>query len=306
MKIAVLTGGVGGAKFLRGLQQAGHGRDVTAIVNTGDDFAHMGLHISPDIDTTLYTLAGLSNRTLGWGREGESWNFMKAVKSLGGPDWFNLGDADMALHVMRTHRLARCEPLSAIIADFARAWGIDMAILPMSDDPVRTFCDTDQGRLPFQHYFVEKQCRPVMRSIDFVGAEQARPAPGVTAAIEAADAIFIAPSNPFLSIDPILAVTEIRHALINAKAPLVVISPIVGGTAVKGPTAKLMTELDLAVSNESIAAHYAGMIDILVHDQSDDSPGNFALSLAIDTMMKSDADKIRVAKAAVDIARSYR
>ena len=305
MKVVALTGGVGGAKFVRGLHLAGLGGDLTAIVNTGDDFTHLGLHVSPDIDTLLYTLAGLSNRTLGWGREGESWNFMAALKSVGGPDWFNLGDGDLALHVLRTHRLTGGETLSSIVSDYARAWGIEANILPMSDDPVRTVCHTQEGPLAFQEYFVREQCRPAMQRIIFEGAGEARATPGVIDAIVSAEAIFVAPSNPYLSVDPILAVSEIREALNSASAPVVVISPIVGGKAVKGPTSKLMHELGLEPSNDTIADHYGSLADAMVHDPSDAAPQSLT-ALAIDTMMRSDADKLRVARAAMDFAATLR
>ena len=248
MSVVVLTGGVGGAKLVLGLMQVVPAADLTAIVNTGDDFRHFGLAISPDIDTLLYTLSGKSNTELGWGRAGESWNFMAALRTLGAPDWFNLGDGDLALHVLRSARLAAGEPMSAITADFAKAWDIGPRVLPMTDDVVATRLETDAGLLDFQDYFVRLRCAPATSAIRFDGAEGARPAPGVVEAIAQADAIIIAPSNPFLSVDPLLAVPAIRAALVNAKAPVVAVSPIVGGTAVKGPTAKLMGELGLTVS----------------------------------------------------------
>lgn len=302
MKVVVLTGGVGGAKFVLGLQLCGLGSDLTAIVNTGDDFRHLGLHVSPDIDTLLYTLAGKANAVQGWGREGESWQFMEVLASLGGPRWFNLGDGDLALHVLRTHRLDQGDTLSAITADYARRWGIAARVLPMSNDPLRTFIETDEGTLAFQTYFVERQCQPVTRAIRFKGASQARPAPGVTEAISAADAIFIAPSNPWLSVDPVLAVPGIRSALGQADAPIIVISPLVGGQSVKGPTSKLMAELGIAATNASIADHYTGLCGGMVHDPSDAPPGTCA-ALATATLMTDDASKQHVARAALDFAR---
>jgi LPPG:FO 2-phospho-L-lactate transferase len=305
VKVVVLTGGVGGAKFVLGLQHCGEIGALTAIVNTGDDFQHLGLHISPDIDTLLYTLSGQANTAQGWGREGESWHFMAALKRLGGPDWFNLGDGDLALHVLRTERLARGDMLSEITMSFATAWGIGATILPMSDNQVSTWLDTDQGPLPFQTYFVEQQCRPVVRSIRFEGSAEAQPAPGAVEAIASADAIFIAPSNPYLSIDPILAVSGIADALRYADVPVIVVSPLVGGKAVKGPTAKLMAEFRMVADNDSIAAHYAGIIDGLVHDIGDNAQ-TVIPARATATLMTSLNDKIRVARAALAFANDLK
>jgi LPPG:FO 2-phospho-L-lactate transferase len=305
VKVVVLTGGVGGAKFVLGLQHSHGISALTAIVNTGDDFRHLGLSISPDIDTLLYTLSGKANVAQGWGREGESWNFMAALKSLGGPEWFNLGDGDLGLHVWRSERLAQGKALSAITSDIARAWGITATILPMSNDRVATEIETDIGKLAFQNYFVEHQCRPVVRGISFEGAAAALPAPGVLQAIAGADAIFIAPSNPFLSVDPILSVAAIKEALAKASAPKICISPLVGGTAVKGPTAKLMAELGIAISNQAIAAHYGDWLSGMLHDESDAAPKELA-ARATHTMMKNLEDKIRVAEAALGFARELR
>ena len=301
-RIVVLTGGVGGAKLVLGLIHAVPAAAVTAIVNTGDDFDHCGLAISPDIDTLLYTLSGKANAEQGWGRAVESWGFMAALRELGGEDWFQLGDGDLALHVLRTEALRRGETLSAITARFARAWGIGAAILPMSDDPVRTMVDTEEGELPFQRYFVARRCAPAVRAIRFEGADAARPAPGVTEAIAAADAILIAPSNPFLSVDPLLAVPGIRAALAETAAPVVAVSPIVGGKAVKGPTTKLMAELGIAASASAIAHHYAGLIDGLLVDERD-PPADLPIAEArCDTLMHSLDDRIRVARAALALA----
>lgn len=299
----VLTGGVGGAKFVLGLERSGLAENVTAIVNTGDDFHHVGLHVSPDIDTLLYTLSGKSNVAQGWGREGETWSFLAAVQELGGPDWFRLGDGDLALHVLRSARLASGEGLSTIIADFAKAWGIATRILPMSDDPVRTYVDTDEGELEFQRYFVGRQCAPRVTAIRFEGADAAHAAPGVVEAILSADAVFVAPSNPYLSVDPLLAVAQIAAALEETRAPVIAISPIVGGTAVKGPTAKIMAELNIAPDNDAIADHYAGFVDALLIDTSDAAPAAM-LSRAASTLMKTLDDKIAVASEAVALAHS--
>ena len=303
-RTVVLTGGVGGAKLVLGLMRVCPAEEITAIVNTGDDFRHLGLTISPDIDTLLYTLSGKANAVQGWGREGESWGFMEALKSLRGEDWFLLGDGDMALHVLRSHLLASGETLSEVTTRFAAAWGLDLTILPMSNDAVATHVMTDEGELAFQRYFVERRCAPAVRAIRFDGAEAAAPAPGVIEAISdpATRAILIAPSNPWLSVDPILAVPGIREALEAASAPVVAVSPIVGGAAVKGPTAKLMGEMGLAVTNASIADHYAGLIDGLLVDERDDVEGLTVAHAVTDTLMKTLEDRERVAHAALALA----
>ena len=307
-RVVVLTGGVGGAKLVLGLQQLLDPANVTAIVNTGDDFTHLGLHVSPDIDTLLYTLSGKSNVAQGWGREGESWNFLDALRSLGGEDWFMLGDGDLALHVLRSMRLARGDSLSAITADFARAWGIGIDVLPMSDRPVATHLDTDEGVLPFQRYFVERRCQPVVRKVLFEGAAEAAPAPGVCEAILApeTEAILIAPSNPYLSVDPIFAVPGIRDALLAAQAPVIAVSPIVGGEAVKGPTAKLMRELGSQVTPQAVAAHYGDVLDGMLVDERDAKVDLGIASVQTDTLMTTLDDRVRVAQAALALAAGIR
>jgi LPPG:FO 2-phospho-L-lactate transferase len=300
----VLTGGVGGAKLALGLTSLLSGEQVTAIVNTGDDFVHLGLAVSPDIDTLLYTLSGKANAAQGWGREGESWNFMAALRTLGGEDWFQLGDGDLALHVMRTARLRAGHRLGAIIADFGRHWDITATILPMSDDPVRTIIATQDGDIDFQHYFVARRCEPAVRGIRFAGAAEARPGPGVLEAIgdAATEAILIAPSNPFLSVDPILAVPGIREALASAKAPVIAVSPLIGGQAVKGPTAKLMAELGLEVSAAAVARHYGTVLDGILVDERDPPAELGVASARADTMMRTLDDRMRVAQAALHLA----
>jgi LPPG:FO 2-phospho-L-lactate transferase len=307
-RVTVLTGGVGGAKLALGLCHAMPAEDVTAIVNTGDDFNHLGLAISPDIDTLLYTLAGKSNPAQGWGRADESWTFMEAVRSLGGEDWFALGDGDLALHVLRTQRLRQGDPLSAIIRDFAAAWGIPARILPMSDDPLATRVLTPEGELDFQHYFVKRKCAPAVQAIRFAGAQAARAAPGVVEALrdERSRAILIAPSNPFLSIDPLLAVTPIRRALLETRVPVVAVSPIVAGEAVKGPTAKIMRELGLEVSADTVSRHYGELIDGMLIDARDPPTALDLPHARADTLMKTLEDRIRVARAALDLADSLR
>ncbi|AVA14678.1 2-phospho-L-lactate transferase [Sphingopyxis sp. MG] len=307
-KFIVLTGGVGGAKLVLGLSQLVPPKQLTAIVNTGDDFEHLGLAISPDIDTLLYTLSGKANAEQGWGRAAESWAFMTALRELGGEDWFQLGDGDLALHVLRTMRLRAGDSLSKICADFARAWEIGAAILPMSDERVATIVTTDEGDLPFQHYFVARRCEPKVRAVRFEGAATAKAALGAVDAIlhPEVEAILIAPSNPYLSVDPILAVPEIRSALERATAPVVAVSPIVGGKAVKGPTAKLMAELGIEISPASVAAHYEGLIDAMLVDIRD---GQVALGIktrSADTLMVTLEDRVRVAAEALALARDLR
>jgi LPPG:FO 2-phospho-L-lactate transferase len=302
--VVVLTGGVGGAKLVLGLTQVVAPDRITAIVNTGDDFRHLGLWICPDLDTLLYTLAGKANPEQGWGLAGETWGFMAALQSLGAEAWFLLGDGDLALHVLRSARLAAGATLSRISRDFARVWGVPVTMLPMSDDPVSTHLSTNEGDLPFQRYFVERRCAPTVNAIRFEGAAAAQAAPGVVEAIQGADtrALLIAPSNPFLSIDPILAVPGIRAALMKATAPVVAVAPIVGGKAVKGPTAKLMVELGIPVTPRAIADHYRGVIDGLLVDERDGPEGVGIPMASVDTLMVSLEDRARVASAALALA----
>ncbi len=300
--VVVLTGGVGGAKLVLGLTEVIAPSRICAIVNVGDDFRHLGLAVSPDLDTLLYTLAGKAHEAQGWGFKDETWTFMQQLRSLGGPEWFSLGDGDLALHVLRTAKLAQGESLSRVTSDFARAWNVRSTLLPASDDPLSTMLDTDEGELGFQAYFVERRCRPAVRRIRFSGAENSRPAPGVLDAIGKAETIIIAPSNPYLSIDPILAVPGIVAALRETEAPVVAVSPVIGGNAVKGPTAKIMAEMDLPVRPETIARHYAPLLDGLLLDERDDGRA-LALPFAqTDTLMTALEDKARVAKAVLDLA----
>lgn len=303
--VAVLTGGVGGSKLVHGLAMLGLKEGLTAIVNTGDDFTHFGLAISPDIDTLLYTLSERADETKGWGLAGETWSFMQAVRSLGGPDWFALGDGDLAMHVLRTAHLSAGGRLSAYVANVARAWRVAVRVLPMSDDPVATILRTTQGDMEFQRYFVERNCAPAVLGVYFAGADKASPAPGVVEALINAEAILIAPSNPYLSVDPILSIEAIQAALRETKAPIVAVSPIVGGKAVKGPTAKLMAERGLVVNNETVARHYDGLLDALLIDEQDEAPAGIDCGRA-DIMMRTKEDRARVARAALELARSMR
>lgn len=265
-----LSGGIGGAKLSLGLAHL-LGDRLTVVVNTGDDFEHMGLTISPDVDTTLYTLGGVVNPETGWGRRDETWSFMQAMTALGGPAWFNLGDRDLATHVDRTHRLRSGATLTDITAHLAGKLGVAARVLPMADEPVRTVVETDAGALAFQEYFVRDQCRPIVRSIGYDGAPAARITPQVMQALAAPGlaGVIICPSNPWLSIDPILAVPGMRGAMRASGAPVIAVTPIVGGKALKGPTAKIMTELGIAPDARSIASHYGDLIDGFVLDTQD-------------------------------------
>ena len=269
--VLALSGGIGGAKLALGLYRILPPGALTVVANTGDDFDHLGLAISPDVDTLLYTLAGLDNAELGWGRRDETWTFMKALGSLGGETWFNLGDGDLATHVERTRRLAAGECLSQITDDFRRRLGISARLLPMSDDRVRTRLRTAKGWLDFQDYFVRLRCSPAVREIAFAGADDARPHPTFLAALgdENLWAVVICPSNPFISIDPILGLPGVRRALSACAAPVIAVSPIIGGKAVKGPTAKMMTELGLPVDAAAVARHYGNILDLYVADEAD-------------------------------------
>jgi LPPG:FO 2-phospho-L-lactate transferase len=307
-RVVAVSGGVGGAKLALGLYSLLPAGTLSVVVNTGDDFTHLGLAISPDVDTTLYTLAGLANPDLGWGRRDESWAFLETLESLGGETWFRLGDRDLALHVERTRRLAEGEGLGAIIADVARRWGIAADIRPMSDDRVATMVATDEGELAFQDYFVRRRCAPRVTGIRFAGAETARPGPGVEALITApeTEAILLCPSNPYLSLGPVLAVPGLRGALRRTKAPVIAVTPLIGGAAVKGPTAKIMADLGLEVSPLSVAAAYGDLLDGFLLDCRDAAlAGAFALPVRVaDTLMHTLDDRRRVAEAALDFARA--
>ncbi|MFZ2004775.1 MAG: 2-phospho-L-lactate transferase [Stellaceae bacterium] len=308
--VLALSGGVGGAKLALGLYRILAPDTLTIVANTGDDFEHLGLTICPDLDTLLYTLSGEANPELGWGRRGETWTFMAALEKLGGETWFRLGDGDLATHIERTRRLAAGESLSAIMDDFRWRLGIAARILPASDDKVRTRLDTDRGWLDFQDYFVRMRCEPVVRRLEFAGSESARPHPGFLAALADSNlrAVVICPSNPFISIDPILAVPGVREALRACPAPVVAVSPIIGGKAVKGPTAKMMKELGLPVDTAAVARHYRDFIDIYIADEADrdaiaglDLPVEHAPTLMV--TLKDRESLARIVVAAADRTR---
>lgn len=306
--VLAFSGGIGGVKLALGLQSILAPGALTVVVNTGDDFEHLGLAISPDIDTTLYTLAGLANAELGWGREGETWNFMTELERLGGETWFRLGDKDLALHVERTRRLAAGESLESIIATVASRLGIATRVVPMTSDRVRTVVETDEGTLEFQHYFVRRRCEPCVLNIRYEGAEQARPPATIVQALSSGEfeLVVICPSNPYLSLDPILAIPGWRAALRACATPVIAVSPIIGGRAVKGPTAKIMRELAIEVSPLSVARHYADILDGFVLDRIDESLASqceIPVGIA-QTMMHTPADKGQLAREILDFGRS--
>lgn len=307
--VVALSGGVGGAKLALGLSRVLPPDELLIVANTGDDFEHLGLCISPDLDTLMYALAGLDNEATGWGRRDETWSFMASIAALGGEDWFRLGDRDLAIHVERTRRLAAGETLSQVTADFCRRLGIGPRLLPMSDDRVRTRVRSDQGWIDFQDYFVRQQCRPVVRELVFDGAPAAHPLPEVLAALQCAvRAIVICPSNPFISIEPILAVPDLRAAIARTGAPVVAVSPIIAGRAVKGPTAKMMQELGLEASAGAVARRYGELLAGYIVEPQDAAAitGLRAKVVAAPTLMTSLADREALARVVLGVADSLR
>jgi len=306
MNVAALAGGVGGAKLADGLAQVVPPGSLTIIVNTGDDFEHLGLHISPDLDTVCYTLAGLANRTTGWGRSDEGWRFLETLEALGGPTWFRLGDRDLALHHERTRRLGAGERLSDVTRDLAMRMGVPAKVLPMTDDAVRTMVLTDEGEIPFQVYFVARACEPPVRGFRFDGAERARPADGVLEALAAADIIVLCPSNPWVSLDPILALPGVREAV--GRGVALGVSPIIRGQALKGPAAKMFREMGIEPSSRAVAEHYQGMLRGMVLDL-EDAPETAGIeatgtrTLATRTVMKGRSARRRLAEEVLDFAR---
>jgi len=312
--VLALSGGVGGAKLALGLSDFLPAGRLHVLVNTGDDFTHLGLHISPDIDTLLYTLSGRADESQGWGVTGESWHAMEALEELGGETWFRLGDRDLATHLWRTQRLALGESLSAITGDVARRMGIPGPVYPMCDEPVRTMVHCEGYQLPFQRYFVEQRCQPAVTGFSFEGIGGARANETVSDLLRAGvfTAIVVCPSNPFVSIDPILGLPGFWQALRDSPAPLVLVSPIVGGLAIKGPAAKMMGELGMPVTALGVAAHYTecypGLVDCFVIDETDATlaPAIEEMGVAVavaPTVMKTREDKQRLAQFVLDAAR---
>jgi LPPG:FO 2-phospho-L-lactate transferase len=302
-----ITGGVGGAKLALGLCKQLGGDELAMIVNTGDDFRHLGLHISPDIDTLVYTLAGESNSDTGWGRRDESWQFMDALAALGGETWFRLGDRDLAMHIERTRRLEAGESLSRATAGLASSLGIEYRILPMSDDPVHTQVLTAGGVMDFQRYFVRERCEPVVTGFEFGGADSAKINPEIDQYLNdpALAGIILCPSNPFVSIDPILAVPGMQQRLVQCPAPVIAVSPVVGGAAIKGPTVKMMRELSIPNTASWVAGHYRYFLDGFVLDNEDAELSDEVEALGMkvlvtQTVMESLDDRVKLARACLD------
>ena len=306
-----LSGGIGGAKLALGLEHVFNSPKLMIAVNTGDDFKHFGLHISPDLDTLLYTLSGKSDPDRGWGLSNETWSFMEAMSEMGGETWFQLGDRDLATHVERTNRLNQDEKLSAITSLFCRKYGIEAQIIPATDDPLQTLVETKEGLLSFQNYFVREQCKPKIISLQFNGSETARPCTDLEQVLNSSklETVIICPSNPFLSIDPILSVKGIKEGLKQSRAKVIAVSPIVGGDAVKGPTAKNLRDLGYPVSALAVAKYYSSFINGFILDKRDEHDASLIESLGIkvcleDTMMIDLKSIIRLARRVLDFSKS--
>ena len=300
MRVVALAGGVGGAKLVDGLAALLSPEALSVIVNTGDDFEYCGLNISPDLDTVCYTLAGLANPITGWGQRDETWQVYENLKKLGGPGWFRLGDKDLVTHLYRTNQLTKGITLSEVTLELCSQWGIEHCVIPMSDDPVPTIVHTlDFGVLSFQNYFVKEACQPVVQSFEFRGAGQAKPAPGALERIDAADLIILTPSNPWVSIDPILAVPGYKTAL-RSKV-VIAVSPLIAGQALKGPAAKMYRELGVEPSASAVAAHYKDILSGFVFDNQDHEQLEKIqrwriIALLTNIIMKDVKDRIRLAK----------
>jgi len=304
LKVAVLSGGVGGARFLRGLVGVVDPGNVSIVGNVADDIELLGLRVSPDLDSILYTLTGRSDDERGWGRADESWRALETVSELGGEDWFRLGDRDLGLHLVRTELLRSGASLTEATARIAHALGLEAHLLPATDDPVRTFLETPAGTFPFQTWFVARGHRDEVDAVHYAGAPEAAPAPGVLEALDAAEVILIAPSNPYVSIGPILAVAEIRAALERRSAPCVAVSPLVGGRAVKGPADRMLSRLAGGTTPAHVASCYTGLVDALVLDVAD-APAELPHGVrpVVTHTLMTDLDAARqLAAAALDAA----
>ena len=308
MKVVILSGGVGGARFLRGVVDAMDPRELTIVGNVGDDVEVLGLHVSPDLDSILYALTGLADDERGWGRADESWHALETVSALGGEDWFRLGDRDLGLHLVRTQALRRGEPLSAVTARIAAALGLEATLLPATDAPLRTWLDTPAGSFPFQGWFVARGHRDEVDWVRFEGADTAAPAPGVVEALENADLIVVAPSNPYVSIGPILAVGAVREALEQRRVPSVAVSPLIGGRAVKGPADRMLARLAGGTSPAHVARCYEGLIDALVVDEADadDLADVDVRPIVTQTLMRDADSRLRLAEAVLDATAAAR
>ncbi|NPV57698.1 MAG: 2-phospho-L-lactate transferase [Anaerolineae bacterium] len=307
MRVTALAGGVGGAKLADGLYRSPMINDLAVIVNIGDDFEHFGLTICPDLDTVCYTLAGIANPDTGWGQSEDTYAVIKTLERLGGPSWFKLGDKDIATHMERTRLLRARNRLSTVTAMLSRKWGIECCVLPASDDPVPTIVSTvEMGSLAFQEYFVKYQYQPQVVEFIFKNASKAQPAPGVLEAIEASDLIIFCPSNPWVSLDPILAIPGIREAVSSKR--VIAISPIIGGKTVKGPAAKMFKELGIYPSALAVADHYRSLLEGILIDHADDALAGAIDRMGIkplvtDTFMRHIPDRIRLAEEAIHFAK---
>jgi LPPG:FO 2-phospho-L-lactate transferase len=306
MRVAVLAGGLGGSRLARALAEALDPADLTVVGNVGDDVEVLGLHVSPDLDTILYTLSGRLDETKGWGRADETWHALETAAELGGKTWFQLGDRDLGVHLVRTDALRRGEPLSAVTARLARAFGLEPTLLPASDDRLRTWVATPAGEFPFQEWFVARQHRDEVDGVRVEGADEARPAPGVLEALDEADLIAIAPSNPYLSIGPILAVAPIRSAIERRRAPAVAVSPLIGGRSVRGPADRLLARLAGGTGPQQVTDCYKGLIDALVIDEADADEGADVRTVVTRTLMDDAEGRRRVADAVLETAGALR
>lgn len=307
IRYIAFSGGVGGAKLALGLARIVPPDELLIVCNTGDDFDHLGLRICPDLDTVTYTLAGRADRAQGWGLEGETWSCLESLAALGGPSWFRLGDQDLATHLYRTQRLREGAGLGEVTTELCRAFGIASRIVPVSDEPTATMVATPEGELPFQDYFVRHHCAPRVTGLRFAGAEDARIHPQLAAALESPSlqAVIFCPSNPFLSIGPILAIPGLKDSLKTTGKPVIAVSPIIGGQAVKGPAAKIMTELGMPATSLAVAKYYHGVIDALVVDEVDRQALSAIRNLgmaceATATLMMDDDDKVQLARMVVE------
>jgi LPPG:FO 2-phospho-L-lactate transferase len=307
VRTVVLAGGVGGGRFARAVVESVPPADVTVVGNVGDDLEVLGLHVSPDLDSVLYALAGLNDEERGWGRAGETWNALDTVAALGGESWFRLGDRDIGLHLVRTQALRAGRPLSEVTAQLARTLGVETAILPATDDLLRTWIVTPAGTFALEEWFVARGHRDEVDAVRFEGAETARPAPGVLEAIAAAELILVAPSNPFVSIGPILAVAEIRAALERRRVPAVAVSPLIGGRAVKGPADAMLVRLAGGTSPAHVAGCYSGLIDVLVVDEADtDAVADLGVQPVVTrTLMRDEDARRRLMESVLEAAGAF-
>ncbi|TMK91065.1 MAG: 2-phospho-L-lactate transferase [Actinobacteria bacterium] len=310
MRTVVLAGGVGGGRFARAVVESVPPADVIVVGNVGDDLEVLGMHVSPDLDSILYALAGLNDEERGWGRADETWNALDTVSALGGETWFRLGDRDIGLHLVRTEALRAGRALSDVTAELARALGVESAILPATDDVLRTWIDTEAGTFSLEEWFVARGHRDEVDAVRFEGAQAARPAPGVLEAIAAAELLLVAPSNPFVSIGPILAVAEIRAALARRRVPALAVSPLIGGRAVKGPADGMLARLAGGTSPAHVAGCYRGLVDTLVFDEADEDGADAVAELGVRpvvtrTLMRDEDARRRLMESVLEAAGAF-